>query len=174
MLIQCEHFSEGLPTPTEGEFKKFLIKYRESVGNTLANSLPPIIQPSSGIREPSSASGYVPGSDENLMTTLPAEQLLALRQAHETEFARKAVRTVGEDTPPNKVTPSEAADSRARYRLIKKINEVLKLQQDLGIGTGLERQARWSSTQPAGNSANAAAAATSRATQVCSYCEYPS
>ena len=63
-------------------------------------------------------------------------------------------------TPTNPSRPRRSADrGEAHFDL--------KLKQDIGIGTGLERRARWIGKEQPGNSANAALAADKRSTEVC-------
>jgi hypothetical protein len=97
-----------------------------------------------------------------------------MREAHETERARKSVRTqmhqhdkVVEDLDSNDKVP-------IRRQIIREMNAILREQQDQGGGTGLERKNRWApggrsreeAATLAGNSANAELAAGQRATTV--------
>lgn len=96
---------------------------------------------------------------------MPLKNILELRRAHETQFTKKAVRTAITGA----VTEAQASQieaSRTRHSLIKRFREVLKLQQEIGKGTGFERQARWNSAPLKGNAANAASTAATRAAEV--------
>lgn len=151
--------SDDVHVPTKDEYNTFLNEYCSAVGKILADSLPPIVDRGPGIRM------Y---DERDLMLSL--DQLVTIRRMHDTDFARKAVRTPTFDSDPvpnNTSTVAEKQDLQARLTLIKKIGETLKLQQDLGPSSGLGRKVRWTTNEPTGNAANAAAAAETRAAKVC-------
>lgn len=89
--------------------------------------------------------------------------MLCLRKKHETRLAVKAVRTSRDK---HRSPPEDSYDTKARNAIIKRINEVLKQQQDVGAGSGAERNVRWKGHALTGNTANAAAAAETRAAKV--------
>lgn len=145
--------NEELPTPTPQQLDEFWAEYSSEVGKCLADNLPPIVD----------RLNVATGDDE---FCLPPKRLLELRRAHETQFTKKAVRTANTGA----VTEAQASQiqaSRAQHSLVKRFREVLKLQQEIGKGTGFERQARWNSGPLKGNAANAASTAASRAAEVC-------
>lgn len=106
---------------------------------------------------------------------LDVRQLVALRRQHQTRQAEDGIRTRGEAT-------KEKPEVSMRRQLIREFHAVLKEEQDLAVGTGCERNARWRASAPGGrlgeaagalaaqsangNSANAAAAAAAIAKQV--------
>lgn len=86
---------------------------------------------------------------------LDIDALVQIRSNHETEQAKKGVRT-GRD----QFTDAEGKVLSERRRLIREFQVVLKEQQGRAIGTVLERAACWTENVPqTGNSANAATAA---------------
>lgn len=88
-------------------------------------------------------------------------ELVKLRRAHQMRYAETGVRV----RTTKAVDPAE--DSK---RLLgHKLYEILKQEQDRGIGTGLERTARWknkATETKSGNAANAAAVAKTNARKV--------
>lgn len=136
--------------PTQEKIAEFLEEYRKSVKDVLEDSLPSKLD----LRPAAPTLPELPGG-----ARLPLEQLANVRRDHETQMAKKAVRT--------SCTAREQEDElKARQVLVKKVIETLKLQQDQGIGTGLVRIVRWNSSEKTGNAANAAAAASARSTNV--------
>jgi hypothetical protein len=98
--------------------------------------------------------------------TINFDYLVELRRRHQTAQAARGVRTRVVDWSSEK-----AKAVSIRQQLIKKLHLALKEEQDHATGTGLERSARWRAPAPggraalpaaaaAGNSANAALAAT--------------
>ncbi|KAG2145165.1 hypothetical protein DEU56DRAFT_899942 [Suillus clintonianus] len=86
---------------------------------------------------------------------LDIDALVRIRSNHETEQAKKGIRTGRAQL--NDIAGNVLSERR---RLIREFQVVLKEQQGRAIGTGLERAARWTEQVPqAGNSANAANAA---------------
>lgn len=99
--------------------------------------------------------------------------LVQMRREHETEQAKKGVRT-------SNYRGQTAANNKAvseRRQLIRKFHEVLKEEQeDHAVGTGYGRKARWTASakggqtgtedQVSGNTANAIAVATNLAVKV--------
>ncbi|OCB87010.1 hypothetical protein A7U60_g5901 [Sanghuangporus baumii] len=134
--------------PSPEQIDKFVADYSTEVGKLLADSLPAISDP-----------GPKPRTSSPIRLT--KDSLVDIRRAHETKLSKKAIQT----STKNVGSQSEQADSRARASLIKKIHEVLKLQQDVGKGTGLERRARWTENKSTGNAANAATVAAASAAQ---------
>ena len=107
--------------------------------------------------------------------SLNVHQLVELRCQHQTRQAEDGIRTRSEAT-------KEKPEVSIRRQLIREFHAVLKEEQDLAVGTGCERNARWRAPAPSGqlgeaagtraaqftngNSANAAAAAATIAKQV--------
>ena len=101
--------------------------------------------------------------------------LIDLRREHQTKQAESGTRT--SNKTPNKSTPSSE-----KQAILRGFNEAIKQREEIGVGTGVGRMARWRNPAPggrdgkvdgevsspamAGNSANAAAAATSAAKKV--------
>ncbi|KAL5536122.1 MARS2_3 [Sanghuangporus sanghuang] len=167
---------EELHTPSAEEWTKFLDACARDVGNYIADGLPSLVDMGERLK----------AITDGTKVRLNMRRMLELRRAHETQLARKAVRTAATASLPKAPRTSdlrlsddqeaeetnddtceaEAQDSSVRLALI---NSVLKLQQDIGIGTGLVRRTRWTSTQDkSGNAANAAAAASTRAATILS------
>jgi hypothetical protein len=112
---------------------------------------------------------------------LDFSELVTIRRAHETKYAAAGVRTQmhQHDAAQAAEASNTTETSRAslRHKIIRQMNAVLREQQEQGVGTGLERQARWKSSAPggrsgeeasalSGNAANAELAAGQRATTV--------
>ncbi|KAJ6548850.1 hypothetical protein B0H19DRAFT_1074654 [Mycena capillaripes] len=99
------------------------------------------------------------------LDTLDFKVLVRLRKQHQTRQAANSARVKssksdeeGSSTPPVEFM---------RRQILRRYHELLKEDQSKAVGTAVERQARWS-TEPkptAGNTANAAAAATAVATK---------
>ncbi|KAL6306598.1 hypothetical protein BKA93DRAFT_885233 [Sparassis latifolia] len=98
-------------------------------------------------------------------------ELITLRRSHQTKQAASGVRTRGQ---------TDDAGQSPRRLLLRQFQDIIKQEQERGVGSGLERAARWknpgisgssedTSTSTAadreksGNAANAAAVATSQA-----------
>ncbi|KAI0669608.1 hypothetical protein C8Q78DRAFT_977184 [Trametes maxima] len=111
--------------------------------------------------------------------------LARIRKKHETERARKGVCTrqdtqlevqVNDATKPALPSAEKVAPKKetVRQKLIREMQDVLRAEQNRGVGTGLERDARWRSyvklgagtEKTTGNSANAELAAGARAAAV--------
>lgn len=146
--------------PTEEQARTFLDSCRSSVGDAIANSIPDILDIGPGVVTPG-LNTLVRVGDNETQKDIPLD-LVALRRAHETRFTKKAVRT-----GISRISQTEKDDAKARYELIKKISETLRLQQDSGPGTGLERRVRWTGGEKSGNAANAEAAAKAKSYTVC-------
>ncbi|KAJ7828434.1 hypothetical protein B0H13DRAFT_1656272 [Mycena leptocephala] len=70
------------------------------------------------------------------------QELVNIRRCHQTKQAETGVRTsIGASSPANL---SEC------QQFLKRINEIIKLQQDHGIGTGAEHDLRWRKSAPGG------------------------
>lgn len=122
------------------------------------------------------------------LLSLDFDGLVHLRLAHQTKQAASGVRKLAilpssgavintsanpattlsdsegesESDNPQSKTPSPKGLS-VRRELTKKFNEIIRQQQDHGVGTGIERAARWSL---AGNAANAAVVAGAESAKV--------
>lgn len=98
-------------------------------------------------------------------------EFVRLRFSHQTKQATTGIRTATQ-------APSEGSKIvTERQRVLQRFSEILKQQEERGVGTGLERAARWTHaattvsdvtdvTVSNGNSANAAAVAKAAATTV--------
>ncbi|KAJ7138789.1 hypothetical protein C8R43DRAFT_845311, partial [Mycena crocata] len=99
------------------------------------------------------------------------DYLVELRRRHQTIQAARGVRTRVVGTS----NSEKAKETSLRQQLIRKFHLALKEEQDRAVGTGLERPVRWTAPAPggrgrnvrggqsAGNSANAALAASALA-----------
>ena len=110
--------------------------------------------------------------------TIDVSELVRLRFLHQTKQAETGVRKVGSgESTANRQAEKPLSE---RQQIIRKFAEIMKQQDDRGVGTGLERSARWISKGSAkstskqselvekasGNSANAAAVADATASSV--------
>ena len=115
-------------------------------------------------------------------STLNLQELVDLRFAHQTKqgatgvknYSRSArvdssLRLASDETGQQGIRLTE------RQKLLRRFAEIIKQQGDKGIGTGLERSARWRKItagesdglgEPTGNAKNAAASAKAAATKV--------
>jgi hypothetical protein len=103
-----------------------------------------------------------------------------IRTGHETDFAKKAVRTgTLKDEPIITVSDGDPPLSAhlARHKLVKRMHEALKsLEDKVGAGTGAIRRLHYEGkvdSAPAGNSANASAAANQRNSAVSDFLAIP-
>ena len=108
---------------------------------------------------------------------LDVSVLINEREKHQTEAAAKGIRT-GNSAPlgPDQTNVSESKQS-IRQDLMRRFQQIVRTQQEQGIGTGLERKARHNMAIPqikkAGNSLNAALAGKINASDVgISYCRF--
>ncbi|KAK6974182.1 hypothetical protein R3P38DRAFT_2584549 [Favolaschia claudopus] len=108
-----------------------------------------------------------------MILTCDVQELIDIRRRHQTRQAETGVRV-------NPGTPM-ASNLSEKQQFLKRINEVIKSQEDRGVGTGLERDHRWRKAAPgaregvidgklapaptAGSSANASKVATGNANQ---------
>jgi hypothetical protein len=100
------------------------------------------------------------------LSTLSFEKLVQLRRAHQTRQATTGVRTKA-TSGRNQVMSAAPTE---RQLLIRRFHEVIKQQQEQGVGTGAERGLRWRAEVPAaGNAANAAETAETRHKKVCRF-----
>ena len=146
--------------PSNEEREKHTLEYKCLVGKVLADSLPDVVDPG-----PTPLS--IPGSSPKLL------DLLESRRAHETILAKKGVRLrrsedheLFNNEGGTQEFKSEKKGKTAYQELIAKMFEVMRPEMTVGIGTGLERNARWTGAGLSGNAANAAAAAADRASRV--------
>lgn len=150
--------SDELPVPTQEQFNKWTGEYSREVGRLLADGLPSASEHTEGKRR----TRFL---EEERKIRLTRDSLIELRRTNETNVAKKAIRTSTAH-----VSQDEVHDARARAEIAAKMMEVLKLQQDIGTGTGAERLLRWKeskeSEKTTGNVANAALAASKRAAEV--------
>ena len=136
----------------------------------IADSLPPVHvdQPSNpfDIEDPSA---------------LDLRELVNLQFAHQTKQAATGVKTHScsnttnsDSSSPGEVTGRRSVKPTERQELLRRFTEIIKQQGDRGIGTGLERSARWqkvtnqtrSASSASGNAKNAAITAKAAATKV--------
>lgn len=140
-------------------------------GERLANALPPL-----NIERPETTLFTSTTSS----STIDVSELVRLRFLHQTKQAETGVRKVGS----GKSTANSRAENlkplSERQQIIRRFAEIIKQQDDRGVGTGLERSARWISKgsekgtskqggavdKTSGNSANAAAVANATASSV--------
>jgi hypothetical protein len=112
------------------------------------------------------------GSNSTTFEDLDLDALVEMRRRHETRQAAMGVKTRNNST----ALPEESK----RAKVIQRLHQVLKeTQEDIAIGTGLERKARWKAPAKggrtandvavSGNSANTVVAATAQATKVLVY-----
>ena len=92
------------------------------------------------------------------LADLDLTHLVDLRRSHETQYAKKGLRTLQ-----RKDLPSMDDEKSAQRELLREFHRSLK---DVRVGTGLERGARWK-TVPSGNALNAKVVASAAATVVC-------
>ncbi|PPR07227.1 hypothetical protein CVT24_010170 [Panaeolus cyanescens] len=115
-------------------------------GNELADALPPLnlMQPSSTVNPHS--------------LSVDLSELVKLRFAHQTHQALTGVRKVGNESAISRTTRTPQLTER--QRIIREMAAIVKESGDRGVGSGLERAARWQASAPAPSTGNAANAAT--------------
>ncbi len=158
------YLSNGLPDVDEDVAEEMLTEEYQQIHDMLSLSIRPL---------------ELPDTPMNLFNanhqSLDLHQLIVLRRQHQTKQAEDGVRMRGEAT-------TEMPEVSLRRQLIREFHTVLKEEQELAIGTGCERNARWRAPAPGGrlqkvngapasqlangNSANAVASATMLAKQV--------
>ena len=120
-------------------------------------------------------------------STLNLQELVKLRFAHQTKQGATGVKNYSRSARANSSsrhgsvndsdadeTGQQGANQTERQKLLCRFAEIIKQQGDKGIGTGLERSARWRNItareaepgEPTGNAKNAAATAKAAATKV--------
>ena len=80
--------------------------------------------------------------------------LVSLRRQHQTRHAASGIRT--QQLSPNEVVPET---TRIRRKILQELWQVLKLEEDVAPGSGVERNTRWTGvakTLSKGNASNAA------------------
>jgi len=158
------YLSNGLPDVDEDVAEEMLTEEYQQIHDMLSLSIRPL---------------ELPDTPMNLFNanhhSLDLHQLIVLRRQHQTKQAEDGVCMRGEAT-------TEMPEVSLRRQLIREFHTVLKEEQELAIGTGCERNARWRAPAPGGrlqkvngapasqlangNSANAVASATMLAKQV--------
>ncbi|EEB89046.1 hypothetical protein MPER_12908, partial [Moniliophthora perniciosa FA553] len=94
------------------------------------------------------------------------DALVLLREKHQTYHAANAVRTRSNDKSESDLEKENRTGSSLHKEIISAFHTELKKSQDKGITSGQERNTRWTkASSTAGNSANAAAVASSNATK---------
>ena len=120
-------------------------------------------------------------------STLNLQELVKLRFAHQTKQGATGVKNYSRSARANSSsrhgsvndsdadeTGQQGANQTERQKLLCRFAEIIKQQGDKGIGTGLERSARWRNItareaepgEPTGNAKNAAATAKAAAMKV--------
>ena len=134
----------------------------------LLTSLPPLVLPDDSVKPM--------GHGMLQYTGLDYKTLIKMRRKHETKQAATGVRTRSQTSETNKTASLHG-------QIVQEFHCAIRAAQDeLAIGTGVERQLRWRAAAPggrdgvidgqkaqnvaSGNSANAAAAAATVASQV--------
>ncbi|KII84575.1 hypothetical protein PLICRDRAFT_167537 [Plicaturopsis crispa FD-325 SS-3] len=118
------------------------------------------------------------GLQDNGADTFDFSILVVMRRRHQTRQAALGVRTKGKDEP-NHSGSGEKPEVSMRRQIIRQFHAVIREQQNVAVGTGVEREARWRAPAPggrdgtvngqssasaaSGNAANAAAAASKAA-----------
>jgi hypothetical protein len=164
-LLKCPIFSRSFPDPTHDEHvENIQADVSQIKGALLAAQLPSLTHvPEEASRPFDHSSTY--------FHNLDFSSLLSTREAHETERARKSVRT---QMHQHQKATNHDAEVPIRRHIIREMNSILREQQDQGGGTGLERKNRWAPggrsgqevARLVGNSANAELAAGQRAATV--------
>ena len=112
----------------------------------------------------------------SLFSNLDIDELIQSRSFHQTKQADSGVRThIVNKVDTDSGDISQATPSQ-RQKLLQRLNQIVKEQQDRGVGTGKQRDLRWKKSAIGGgntandgltgNSANAAATATASAKKV--------
>ncbi|KAJ7727809.1 hypothetical protein DFH07DRAFT_871519 [Mycena maculata] len=125
---------------------------------SIVTALPPVQLPS----EVSKPFGRGPSAS---FENLDFKALVHLRKEHQTRQAANCARV---KRPSSEDNSSAAAKESTRRQILRRFHEILKEDQARGVGTAVEHEPRWR-TDPkptAGNSANAALAASTLATKV--------
>lgn len=113
-------------------------------------------------------------------STLDLQELVNLRFAHQTKQGATGVKNYSHSAHADSSLASDKTGQQGtrqteRQKLLHRFAEIIKQQCDKGIGTGLERSARWRKItageseglgEPTGNAKNAAASAKAAATKV--------
>jgi hypothetical protein len=151
-LLSCILFhSHELPEPDGEAMATVLSDKCAHVVSSIAACLVPVNAPD----EPTNVFD-INSSD---LSALSFDKLMNLRRQHQTRQAATSIRTktTSGSHQVQKQAPTE------RQLLLRRLNEVIKEQQEKGTGTGAERGLRWRADAPAaGNAANAAEAAETR------------
>ncbi|PSR70772.1 hypothetical protein PHLCEN_2v13350, partial [Hermanssonia centrifuga] len=146
----------NLPEWSEDEVSQVMKEAADAIAEALAGGNSSASQ-SSDIDLEAQVNSTCNGNDINL------DELISIRRAHQTKQASKGVRvrTVKDDVTAN-------SSQSARQQLIRKLEEIIKQEQERGVGSGLERAARYTegTKNKTGNSANAADVAKTRASKL--------
>ncbi|KAJ7783922.1 hypothetical protein DFH07DRAFT_764292 [Mycena maculata] len=132
---------------------------------TLQETLASITTPLPPVQLPSEVSKPFGRGPITSFENLDFKALVRLRKEHQTRQAANCARVKHASSEDDS---SVAAEESTRRQILRKFHEILKEDQGRGVGTAVEREARWhTDTKPTvGNSANAALAATTLATKV--------
>ncbi|KAJ7101505.1 hypothetical protein B0H15DRAFT_769608 [Mycena belliarum] len=133
---------------------------------TLQETLKSVTQELPPVQLPADASKPFGQGPNPTFESLDFKALVRQRKQHQTRQAANCARTKKD------VSDSEspvASEGSLRCQILRRFHELLKEDQARGVGTAVERDARWHTDPklPAGNAANAAATAAATATKVC-------
>lgn len=137
----------------------------QNVGEALAAALPPLDAPH--------GKDQILGRGVLSVSQLDLTHLYKVREQHQTRLAAQAVRTRSQEASDREPGSEEQS---LRRQIIQEYYKSQREQEERGVGTGKEREARWGSSsavtgQASGNSANAAATAASAAVKVSVICQ---
>ncbi|KAF9472308.1 hypothetical protein BDN70DRAFT_818838 [Pholiota conissans] len=172
-ICRLPEFDDDARTEALSDDASHISTILASIGNSIAMRLPPV-----------NVNDHTNAFELNLDTAVDLSELVRLRFRHQTKQAATGIRTMG--VPSDSTIPSASVKPLTeRQRILREFSQILKQQEDQGVGTGLERKFRWKSdayhqpdtlrsngqdnaqeSSPNGNSANAVAAAKVSATKV--------
>ncbi|KAF8164695.1 hypothetical protein B0H34DRAFT_633518, partial [Crassisporium funariophilum] len=120
-----------------------------SIGKSLAKSLPPV-----NVNERANAF--------ELDAAVDLSELVRLRFLHQTKHAASGICTIGTAVDPSSTSVLSKPLSKCQ-KILREFTQIIKKQEDQGVGTGLENSPN--PTSKNGNSVNAAAALKANATK---------
>jgi hypothetical protein len=124
------------------EMSVSLAKSSRHISDTLADCLPPI----SGVNEQTNVFDMTTAE----LGMLNFDQMVELRFAHQTKQAASGIRKSVKGTSNAQTAGHAESVETQRQALLRKLNEVIKEQQERGVGTGVERGLRWRNPAPGG------------------------
>ncbi|KAK7045865.1 Methionine--tRNA ligase, mitochondrial [Paramarasmius palmivorus] len=149
LSIEQQMSIQALPEQDEDGYLDATADDAAHIAHVLAVSLPAPNHPDSNIHPLQTAS-----STDCLQIDL--DQLVQIRRDHQTRQAETGVRTA-------KTKQVLSPLATQRIAILKEMSEIMKEDEERGVGTGLERAARWQTTT--GNAANAATVAKATASK---------